>query len=69
MIYPLSYSLQKTGATSSADWVLNPAEFEAAFSPQTKIFILNTPNNPLGKVMSYAMIVQTAGYYFVEKRK
>ena len=41
---------QKDGARSSADWAVDPAELEAAFSPKTKLFILNTPNNPLGKV-------------------
>ncbi|XP_065918006.1 kynurenine--oxoglutarate transaminase 3-like isoform X2 [Dysidea avara] len=42
----------KNGATSSADWVLDPAELEAAFSPKTKLFIINTPNNPLGKIFT-----------------
>jgi len=42
---------QKTsGVTSSADWKLDPAELEAAFTPNTKAIIVNTPNNPLGKV-------------------
>ena len=40
------------GAHSSADWVLDPAELRAAFGPKTKMIILNTPNNPLGKVFT-----------------
>ena len=38
---------------SSADWTLDPDELEAAFSNKTKAIIINTPNNPLGKVIIY----------------
>src|SRR5690348_11119743 len=38
------------GPISSADWVLDDAEMEAAFNEKTKAIVLNTPNNPLGKV-------------------
>lgn len=34
------------------DWTFDPAELRAAFSPRTKAIILNTPNNPTGKVFS-----------------
>ncbi|CAG2123328.1 unnamed protein product, partial [Medioppia subpectinata] len=37
---------------SSADWRLDPQELESKFSPKTKFIIVNTPNNPLGKVYS-----------------
>ena len=37
-------------AGHSKDWVLDPGELEAAFSPKTKMIIVNNPNNPLGKV-------------------
>ena len=37
-------------ATSSKDWALDPAELSSAFSPRTKMIIINNPNNPLGKV-------------------
>ena len=40
------------GTHSSADWELDPAELRAAFGPKTKMIILNTPNNPLGKVFT-----------------
>ena len=38
------------GATSAAAWRLDLDELAAAFSPRTKLLILNTPLNPLGKV-------------------
>ncbi|XP_067931396.1 kynurenine--oxoglutarate transaminase 3-like [Watersipora subatra] len=36
--------------TSSADWVLDPQELENKFSANTKLLMLNNPNNPIGKV-------------------
>lgn len=39
----------KSGIISSADWKLDPAEFEKLFNNKTKALILNTPHNPLGK--------------------
>ena len=38
------------GPTSSADWCWDVKELEAAFTSKTKMIIINTPNNPLGKV-------------------
>src|ERR1700734_534167 len=32
------------------DWTFDPDELAAAFGPHTKAIILNTPNNPTGKV-------------------
>jgi aspartate/methionine/tyrosine aminotransferase len=32
------------------DWTFDPAELAAAFGPATKAIVLNTPNNPTGKV-------------------
>ncbi|MEO8593793.1 MAG: aminotransferase class I/II-fold pyridoxal phosphate-dependent enzyme [Candidatus Solibacter sp.] len=49
---------QLCGATSryvklqSPDWTFDPAELRAAFNAKTKAIILNTPNNPTGKVFS-----------------
>ncbi|XP_038192803.1 kynurenine--oxoglutarate transaminase 1 isoform X2 [Arvicola amphibius] len=37
---------------SSNDWQLDPTELASKFTPQTKALVLNTPNNPLGKVFS-----------------
>ena len=34
------------------DWSFDPAELRAAFTPRTKAIILNTPNNPTGKVFT-----------------
>ncbi|CAB4010821.1 kynurenine--oxoglutarate transaminase 1 [Paramuricea clavata] len=35
---------------SSKGWKIDRKELEAAFSPKTKALVVNTPNNPLGKV-------------------
>ncbi|CAG9765009.1 unnamed protein product [Ceutorhynchus assimilis] len=37
---------------SSGDFVLDKAELEGLFNKKTKAIILNTPNNPLGKVFT-----------------
>lgn len=37
---------------SSADFTLDKAELEGLFNAKTKVIILNTPNNPLGKVFT-----------------
>jgi len=34
------------------DWSFDPAELEGAFNNRTKAIIINTPNNPTGKVFS-----------------
>jgi len=36
------------------DWTFDPTELAAAFGPATKAIILNTPNNPTGKVFERA---------------
>ena len=38
------------------DWNFDPEELAAAFGPNTKAIILNTPNNPTGKVFTRAEI-------------
>uniref|UniRef100_A0A146KMB1 Kynurenine--oxoglutarate transaminase 3 n=2 Tax=Lygus hesperus TaxID=30085 RepID=A0A146KMB1_LYGHE len=40
------------GTILSSDWVLDEGELEAAFNKNTKIFLLNTPHNPIGKVFT-----------------
>ncbi|XP_054156667.1 kynurenine aminotransferase-like isoform X2 [Oppia nitens] len=35
---------------SSKDWLLDAKELESKFSPKTKLIVVNTPNNPLGKI-------------------
>ncbi|KAF2884171.1 hypothetical protein ILUMI_21998 [Ignelater luminosus] len=47
--------LQKTssdGTVSSGDYGLDSKELESLFNSKTKAIIVNTPNNPLGKVFS-----------------
>ncbi|XP_057404500.1 kynurenine--oxoglutarate transaminase 1 isoform X1 [Balaenoptera acutorostrata] len=39
---------------SSSNWQLDPTELASKFTSRTKALILNTPNNPLGKVFSRA---------------
>jgi aminotransferase len=34
------------------DWHFDPADLEAAFNDRTKAIVINTPNNPTGKVFS-----------------
>jgi len=46
----ISLAPKDTTSSSSADWVLDPQEFESLFNPKTKAIIFNNPNNPLGKV-------------------
>lgn len=38
--------------TSAGEWTINFAELEAAITPKTKMIVLNTPHNPVGKVFS-----------------
>ena len=39
---------------TSADWILDMAELESKFSERTKLILVNTPHNPLGKIFSTA---------------
>lgn len=43
------------------DWSFDPKELEAAFNNNTKAIILNTPNNPTGKVFSREELEFIAG--------
>nr|XP_049594311.1 kynurenine--oxoglutarate transaminase 1 [Syngnathus scovelli] len=47
---PLRPKVEGGGALSSGDWVLSSDELAAKFTPRTKAIVINTPNNPLGKV-------------------
>ena len=42
------------------DWTFDPAELEAAFGNRTRAIVLNTPNNPTGKVFSRDELEQVA---------
>jgi kynurenine aminotransferase len=41
-----------TETSSAAEWTIDFKEFEAAISPKTKMIVINTPHNPVGKVFS-----------------
>jgi aspartate/methionine/tyrosine aminotransferase len=43
---------RKLVSLRAPDWTFDPAELRAAFSSRTKAIIINTPNNPTGKVFS-----------------
>lgn len=45
---------------TGADWVFDENELEKAFNSKTKAIILNTPNNPLGKVFSESELTTIA---------
>ncbi|MBZ0276587.1 MAG: aminotransferase class I/II-fold pyridoxal phosphate-dependent enzyme [Anaerolineae bacterium] len=42
------------------DWVFDPAELRAAFTPKTRALILNTPHNPTGRVFTRAELEMIA---------
>jgi len=42
------------------DWTFDPVELRRAFSPRTKAIILNSPNNPTGKVFRAGELGQIA---------
>lgn len=41
-----------TQTTSAAEWTIDMEELEAAITPRTKMIVLNSPHNPVGKVFS-----------------
>nr|XP_033503248.1 kynurenine--oxoglutarate transaminase 1-like isoform X1 [Epinephelus lanceolatus] len=47
---PLRPKVEGSTVLSSADWVLSAEELASKFTPRTKAIVINTPNNPLGKV-------------------
>ncbi|KAF2762293.1 PLP-dependent transferase [Pseudovirgaria hyperparasitica] len=40
--------------TSAAEWSIDMKELESAITPKTRMIVLNTPHNPIGKVFSKA---------------
>lgn len=50
----------KPQAATAADWVLDIAELEAAFTERTRLLIINTPQNPCGKVFNRTELQQIA---------
>ncbi|XP_065172676.1 kynurenine aminotransferase-like isoform X1 [Atheta coriaria] len=50
---PLRMLSEPEGMITSSDFCLDPDELEGLFNDKTKLIIVNTPNNPFGKVFSY----------------
>ena len=48
------------GAGRASEWLLDMDELEAAFSQKTKLLIVNTPHNPVGKLFSKDELTQIA---------
>ena len=48
--FVLIFKSKSSGVLSSADWKLDAEELASKFSSKTKAIVVNTPNNPLGKV-------------------
>jgi aminotransferase len=49
---PRYVTLREPSAALGTEWTFDPDELAAAFNERTKAIILNTPNNPTGKVFS-----------------
>jgi len=49
------------GVASAAQWRLDMDELAAAVTPRTRLLVINTPNNPVGKVFSQAELARIAG--------
>ena len=49
---PRFVRLREPGTTSGGDWWFDREELAAAFSNKTRAIIINTPNNPTGKVFT-----------------
>ncbi|KAG9298434.1 hypothetical protein G9A89_008698 [Geosiphon pyriformis] len=49
---PLRVEGDSNSTISSAKWTLDIAELRSKITPRTKIIVLNTPHNPVGKVFS-----------------
>jgi aspartate/methionine/tyrosine aminotransferase len=48
------------GTQFASEWTLDMDELDAAFGPATKLLVINTPMNPIGKVFSRAELTQIA---------
>lgn len=48
----LSGATRRVVTLRAPDWSFDPDELRAAFTPSTRVFLLNTPHNPTGKVFS-----------------
>ena len=58
---PRFVRLSEPDANSGSDWSFDPDELAAAFSNKTRAIIINTPNNPTGKVFTRDELQYIAG--------
>ncbi|CAH1733132.1 kynurenine aminotransferase-like isoform X1 [Aphis gossypii] len=49
-----------SSVSHSSDWKLDPEELASLFNSKTKLIIVNTPHNPLGKVFDYDELTMIA---------
>lgn len=49
---PLRLKSDKKRNITSSDWALDPDELSSKFNSKTKAIIINTPNNPIGKIFT-----------------
>ncbi|XP_028817117.1 kynurenine--oxoglutarate transaminase 3-like isoform X2 [Denticeps clupeoides] len=52
VLIPLRPKSGMKTTSSSADWVLDQEELASKFNSKTKAILINTPNNPLGKIFA-----------------
>jgi len=57
----LSGAVPRFVALRPPEWTFDPDELERAFSSRTRAIIVNTPNNPTGKVFTRAELETIAG--------
>ncbi|KAJ3721183.1 pyridoxal phosphate-dependent transferase [Lentinula raphanica] len=57
---PLHPPANASGKFSSDEWKINSEELRAAITPRTKMIIVNTPHNPVGKVFTRAELEMIA---------
>lgn len=61
-LYPPERSGGQEGQSAQTGlWWFDPDELRAAFTPRTKLLLLNTPHNPTGKVFTRAELELIAG--------
>ncbi|MDQ6676142.1 MAG: aminotransferase class I/II-fold pyridoxal phosphate-dependent enzyme, partial [Acidobacteriota bacterium] len=53
-------AVRRTVSLHAPEWRFDPEQLRNAFSPRTRAIILNTPNNPTGKVFSREELEQIA---------
>ena len=57
----LSGAVPRYVTLHAPDWTFDPDALAAAFNPQTRAVIINTPNNPTGKVFTRGELETIAG--------